>query len=258
VDGEAAAVGRVGLELAVEHGGPLAHPDQPVAGAPAAARAAAVVRDLQGDQVVLVADGDLRAGGPGVLERIGQRLLDDPERGQVERRRQRSRRALDPERDRESRLANPADELLEVGQSRLRPERGRAVVRAEHAEQRPHLVDRLPAGNCDHVERVPHVRLVAVQHPGRGPGLDHHHGHVVGHHVVQLSRDPAPLDRHGCLRLQFPLLGELAVGHFQRRVLVSAAADGPPARPRRYYPDPGRDDVARVLAVQPRRDEDRC
>jgi hypothetical protein len=139
----------------------------------------------------------------------------------------------------------------------LRIERGRPVVGAEHAEQRPHLVDCLPAGDRDHLQRVPHVRLLAVQHPGRGPGLEHDHRHVVRHHVVQLAGDPAPLDRHRGLRLQLPLLGELAVRRFQRHVLAPPAADGAPDGPRGHQPDEGRDDVAGVLAVQPRRDEDR-
>jgi hypothetical protein len=78
-----------------------------VAGPAAVPRATAGIRDLQGDQIVLVADDDLRAGRAGVLERVGQRLLDDPERRQVERRGQRPRRALDPERDRQPRLPYP-------------------------------------------------------------------------------------------------------------------------------------------------------
>jgi hypothetical protein len=89
-----------------------------VAGAANAVRAAAGIRDLQGDQAVLVADCDLRAGGPGVLERVGQGILDDPVGGQVDGRRQRPRRALDPERDRQPSLADPAEELLQVGQAR--------------------------------------------------------------------------------------------------------------------------------------------
>ena len=194
---------------------------------------------------------------PRMLERIGQRLLDDAEGGQVKRRRQGPRRALDPQRDRQPRLPDPADQLLQVGQARLRLEGGRAVVGPEHTEQRAHLIDRLPAGGGDHLQRIPHVRLLPVQDPCCAPGLDHHHRYVVRHHVVQLARDPAPLDRHRGLRLQLPLLGQLAIGPLQRHVLVPPATDGPPGRPRRHQPDERRDDVPGVLAVQPGGDEGR-
>jgi len=87
--------------------------------------------------------------------------------------------------------------------------------------------------------------------------LDDHHRHVVCDHIVQLTGDPAPLDRDRRLRLQLSLLAELAVGRFQRRVLPAPAADTAPDHPRRQQPDVGRNGVAGILAVQNRRDKDR-
>jgi len=92
-----------------------------------------------------------------------------------------------------------------------------------------------------------------AQHPRRGPGLDHDHRDVVRHRVVQLTGDPALLDRRRGLRLHFLLLGQLAVGPLQRHVLVPPAA----CRPRRHQPGARRDIVAGLLAVQPVRHEHR-
>jgi hypothetical protein len=73
------------LELAAEQGNAFAHPDR--AGSLRAPRrgccSSAVVADLDGDVVRAVADHDLGAGGLGVLQGVGQRLLHDPVERQV-------------------------------------------------------------------------------------------------------------------------------------------------------------------------------
>ena len=70
---------------------PLAHPDQPVprpgAASPARGRRR---RDLEPSASRVVADPHLGRGAAGVLERVGQRLLHDPVRRQVDAGRQRA------------------------------------------------------------------------------------------------------------------------------------------------------------------------
>src|SRR5215213_1327266 len=71
------------LQLAIEGGHPLPHADQTVTGPrPAVAGrwhgAPAIVDDLHRDVLVAVADCDLGVGWAGVLDYVGQGLLDDP------------------------------------------------------------------------------------------------------------------------------------------------------------------------------------
>src|SRR5207247_793531 len=82
-DAEAAVLAGARLRPAAEQADALLHPDQAVAGC-ADASADAVVLDLELDPVRSSADDDLRSGGVRVLERVRQRLLDDPVGGEVD------------------------------------------------------------------------------------------------------------------------------------------------------------------------------
>ena len=88
---------------------------------------------------------------------------------------------------------------------------------SQHAEQRPHLVDRLPAGPRDCLECLRTSRLLALENALGGACLDDHHRDVVGYDVMQFARDPPALDRDRGLRLQLPLFGELPVRALERK-----------------------------------------
>src|SRR5450756_1872556 len=105
-DGEAALRARARLELSPERGDSLAHAHEAAAAGDAGGDPAAVVDDLDREHVVLVtyADGDARLAG--VLERVGQRLLDDAVGGEIETGRQRPRLALHVQGDRQPGLAD--------------------------------------------------------------------------------------------------------------------------------------------------------
>jgi hypothetical protein len=88
------------LQIAAERLDSLAHPDQAVTGPdPAVAdrghRASTIVDDLHRDILVAVADHHLGAGRAGVLDHVGQRLLDDPVGRQIHPRWQRRSRSVD-------------------------------------------------------------------------------------------------------------------------------------------------------------------
>jgi hypothetical protein len=80
--------------------------------------------------------------------------LDDAVGGEVERLRQRRCLSFDTKGNRQARLSDAVDQLLEVAQARLWAERKPVLVRPEHAQKRSHLVDRHPAGLRYRSERV--------------------------------------------------------------------------------------------------------
>ena len=112
-----------GLELAAVDRDPLAHADQAVAAALAAAVSGAVVGDGQLDVAVAVADDHLGALCARVLDRVGQALLDESVGGQVDARRQGLRRLPRS-------AARPASPPRASGRSGDRGARGWAGVRA--------------------------------------------------------------------------------------------------------------------------------
>ena len=80
-----------GVQRPTEHRDPLAHPDQPTAhvavvGEPGIRppSAAAIVHDLDDQCRRLVAEGDLRAPLRRMLQRVRERLLDDPIGGELQ------------------------------------------------------------------------------------------------------------------------------------------------------------------------------
>ena len=123
--------------------------------------------------------------------------------------------------------AGAGDELADLGQRRLRRERGRLVGAVEHAEQVAHLAERLAAGALDPRRGLERAGRVAVEDPARAAGLHDHHAHRVRDEVVHLARDPAPLvDRRLALRVLVGL-GE------PRRGLVQLGAQPRARRARR-------------------------
>ena len=178
----------------------LAHADEPVAGARqrAGARRRPRPRSAISSSTVggAVAHGTSVGRGAGVLERVGQRLLDDPVRGEVDARRGSGAGvALDAQRRRGSPAARArADQRVERRQRRLRRASarrpsGRAARRAGGASRasaaRPVRSIRSAASSA----RAGSRSRIAP----RAAGLDDHHAHRVGDDVVHLARDPAPL-----------------------------------------------------------------
>src|SRR6266511_2854306 len=155
-----------------------------------------VVADLQVRAVVAVAQPNLRAGlRPGVLEGVGERLLHDAVDGEPGPGPPRSWYAFGGQRDPHAGCADLFHQRVEVAQPRL----GRAsgVVIVEHAEQAPHLGQRLPAGRGDLVHRVGGAlgRARCGERCAVGQGDDH--GQVVRHDVVHVPGDAGPLGRGG-------------------------------------------------------------
>jgi hypothetical protein len=203
--------------------------------------------------------------GPGVAERVRQRLLHDPVRGEVDARRQLDRIALDAVLDRQARVADLLDEPAERRHPRLRRERGQLVRAAEHPEQAAHLGERGAAGLLDGQQRLALALLLGRQQPPDGPGLDGHHRDAVGDDVVQLARDPLPLLRDRPLRLGLAVeLGARRPLPRRPRVL-ERAADHVPAEPdgreERARAGEGRDEGLGLVGVRrdhrQRADDDR-
>src|SRR5439155_3287562 len=111
------------------------YPDQAVTGAVhARGRSGAVVADLELERRLPVADDDRRLRAPGVLERVRERLLHDPVGGEVDSRRQRCLLTLDPQLDRQARLAHLLDQRAERAEPRLRADRKLLITGTKDAE----------------------------------------------------------------------------------------------------------------------------
>jgi hypothetical protein len=157
-----------------------------------------------------IADHDLGAGCPGVLERVGQRLLHDPVGGEVDAGGQGPRDALHDQLRRQARRPHLVEQGGELAKARQRRQgRPGSLGVSQDPKGAAHLGHRLVGGGLDRGDRLPGPGRVGVgvQHqPGR-PGLDPNHAKAVGHHVVQFAGDPQAL--LGCclpgLLLPFPL-----------------------------------------------------
>ena len=174
-----AAVGRgPALDLAADHRDPLPDADQPVAAAGPSRRPCARPSSVT---VTPSAVSRRRSSStarrrPGVLEHVGQRLLHDPVRRQVDARRHRVAAAPSMSTvDRQPGAATCVDQLVEVGQRRLRA-RGsgrRSSARcpgARRAAAACRRALRCWSARSRRARGVP--RLVVVEHPprARGPG----------------------------------------------------------------------------------------
>ena len=217
--------------------GPFPHPDEP---APLVrwlddarrARAALVVHgDLE--RFLAVAHDDARATAARVLERVRERLLDDPVRRDREARVEHPRLALDDQLH----LEAGGSELLEQLVHAVEPgRRVRGLLVAQDPQHPAHVRERQAARRRDRLER--RARLVGplLDDPQGAACLDHDHADVVGDDVVQLAGDPLPLVAHR----PFGLLVTVAL-HLLRALLERARVQ--PA-------DAGR------VTEQPRHEED--
>jgi hypothetical protein len=128
-----------GLELAAVHADAFPHPLDPVP-APAGrgatpGRTWTVVGDLQRQHAGLIVDQHPAPVGGRVLDDVGDRLLDDPEGGQVQARCQRGPLAAHIQVHLDPGLRGPADQFPQAGQAR-RGEHGPTAPRAATGHRR--------------------------------------------------------------------------------------------------------------------------
>src|SRR4051812_16508280 len=200
--------------------------------------------------MLAVSDGHLGARGPGVLERVPERLLDDPEGRQVDARLEPALLPLDRQVDLEPGLAGALHEPVELVHARLRRERQRLLgVVPEHADHAAHLLERGPAGLLHAAERVLCLRRVVVDHPARGGRLHDHHAHVVGHHVVQLASDPGALVGYRQLSLLLLLALEPVGLVAQLHRELPARRHDPAHEPGPEHEQRGEEEVAALAVV---------
>src|SRR3954452_17032396 len=118
--------------------------------------------------MLAVLERALRLRGAGVLQRFAKRLVDDPERRQVDARFEPLLLALDREVDVETGVAGAVDEPVELLDARLRGEGELLVALAEHPDHAAHLAQGRAARLLDGRERVLRLRRVMVDHPAPG------------------------------------------------------------------------------------------
>ena len=173
----------------------------------------------------------------GMPDHVGQRLLDDPEGGLVDRRRQRLgclRRLPDQRRP-----SGPPGAARRPGR-RAGPARARGAARrpglgiAEHSSVIRSSASASRLVGPDRLQRLGHLVGPPVQHVQRHPGLHGDHRQAVADHVVHVAGDPQPL----LVRVPPPVL---LAGRLARSPAGcgGAARTWPAPRPARR-PSPGR------------------
>ena len=195
---ESAARGRAGFQLAPVQGNPFAHPNQsvPFSGT-GVGRPAAIVGDLELEGLMGEPNHHLDVYRTGVLERVGQRLLDDAKRREVDTRRQRMRVADHLELNIQPGLAQLRQQQVEVGDPRLGREAIRGFGLAQDPEQPAHVGQRGAPGLLDTLHRFAGpIGAGPVEHLVGSLGLDNHDADIVRHDVVQLAGDASALGSH--------------------------------------------------------------
>jgi hypothetical protein len=156
-----------------------------------------VVGDLDRYGVVLAPDRHLGAGRAGVLEDVGQRLLDDPVHRHGRGRGDRGEVPVNGQSHRQAGGPDAGSQRVQFAGARLRGEPGPLVWVAQDMQQAASLLQCLPRAVLD-----------LLQDPAgwlsRRTGaacLQHDHAQVMGDDVVQFPGDPCPLSRGGLLGL---------------------------------------------------------
>ena len=131
-----------------------------------------------------------------VATRVGQGLLDDAVRGELDAGSSGVTCPLhdEPGAGTSGAGAGVVDQVDHFGESRLGCARQERVgVLAQHAEQPAHLAQRVARGLADRGESLGAFGRHARCRQTGGLGLDRDHRDVVGDHVVQLAGDPGSL-----------------------------------------------------------------
>ena len=98
-----------------------------------------VVVHLHGQLIGAVGQLDVRGAGPGVADDVGQRLLHDPERCQIDARRERPALAVHLERDPDASRGGAGHEVVKPVQARRRRPGCLLAGAAQDAEHRADL-----------------------------------------------------------------------------------------------------------------------
>ena len=158
--------------------------------------AVAVVPHLDPQLVRPVADDHVRVAGVRVLQRVGQALLDDPIRREVDPARKRERLTVDVQLDGQPGAADLVEQRVEAVKPGLRHKLRFLTVASHRGQKASHLGQRHAPGALHALERI----AVLVERLGQlvpdGADLEHHHADGVGDDVVELARDPRALLRH--------------------------------------------------------------
>ena len=222
----------------------FADADEPVAEAVARCAAVAVVPYLDPQLVRPVADDHVRVARVRVPQCVGQALLDDPIRREVDSARKRERLTVDVQLDGQPGAADLVQQRVEAVQPGLRHELHFLTVASHRRQEASHLGQGHAPGALDALERI----AVLVERIGQlvpdGADLEHHHADCVGDDVVELARDPRALLRHRdprcCLTVAFgpdrAFLGGLG--------LVGALTQGVAGEPGDDEPKGDEDEVA--------------
>jgi hypothetical protein len=203
-----AALPRAGQQIAAARRDPFPHADQPVTGHPGRprlrSRAPAVVADLHPQGTVAPVQPDPDPLRVRVLDRVGQRLLHHPVRGDGQFGGDRTAVAVLGEARLEPGPAGVVDQAGQVIKAGLRGQVGAAVV-SQHAERTAELPKRVATGRRDGVEGGLGLVRLAAHDDRAGLGLHHHQADRVGEHVVHVPGDPGALPgRRGLVCLGQP------------------------------------------------------
>src|SRR5215211_5054921 len=156
---------RARLEHAAVDRDPLAHANEAVAAAVAAADALAVVAHGDLDFPGAIADEYLRPLCPRMLERVGEALLDEAVGGEVDAGGERLWVALDAQLDRQPGLASLIHQLVQVLEAWLGRERRCLFGPPEHADHPAHLRQSLSPRPLDDEESLTLALLLGPQEP---------------------------------------------------------------------------------------------
>ena len=136
---------------------------------------------------------DGRGAGPRVADDVGQRLLHDPERCQIDARRERPTLAVHFQRDPDAGRGGAGHEVVKAVQARRRRPGRLLAGAAQHAEHRADLAQGVGARLVDRRQRDPRLLGLLVHQMQGDAGLDVDQRDVVRQHVVELLGDAQPL-----------------------------------------------------------------
>jgi len=125
-----------------------------------------------------------------VLEHIGERLLHDAVRGQLDARREGALCSLDAHLHADTCVPHLVDERVELHEARLRCQRrvaGSFVF--EDAHHTAEVGHRLAPGLLDDAKGCRSVTWIANRDALRRRRLEHHDAHAVRDHIMEFARD---------------------------------------------------------------------